>query len=71
VEDDKSKSSAFDRFPAFFCLYWLQFECVQSEVFKALRKGVWQLKDEEYTGSFGGDGQDSKPKLQAMGMDMS
>jgi hypothetical protein len=68
VDSDNHSASVLNRFPAFFWLYWMQFECVQADLFKTLRKGVWQLKEQDYIGSFGGHGEGDRPKLQAMGM---
>ncbi|KJX95377.1 SAICAR synthase-like protein [Zymoseptoria brevis] len=64
--DGPCTSSTFDRFTAFFKLYEMDFECIRADLFKELRNDVWQLKEKDYTASFGGEGKDGNSKLQAM-----
>lgn len=39
--------------PGYFHVYWLTFECVREDLFKALR-GTWQMEQNEYLKSFTG-----------------
>ncbi|CAK3894058.1 SAICAR synthase [Lecanosticta acicola] len=51
---DEKRKPVTARIPAFFYVYWLTFECVREDLFKALR-AAWQISEDEYRKSFGAD----------------
>lgn len=65
LRSDQQQKSVLARIPAFFYVYWLIFECVREDLFKALR-GVWQVDEHEYRKSFGLDDK-AAAKLSPMG----
>lgn len=66
LRSDQQQKSVLARIPAFFYVYWLTFECVREDLFKALR-GIWQVDEDEYRKSFGADDK-AAAKLSPMGM---
>lgn len=52
VHSNEARPSLLARVPAFLWLYWLAFECVRRDLFKALR-GIWRIDEDEYRASFG------------------
>ncbi|KAF3014695.1 hypothetical protein E8E14_005606 [Neopestalotiopsis sp. 37M] len=47
-----NKSTVFGRFLGRFWVYWLTFQLVRADLFRALR-GFWAIKDKDYKASFG------------------
>ena len=57
------------RVPSFFWLYYLRFECLSEELFRALRNETWRLRETEYEASFGAE-DEQKKLLKAIKGDM-
>ncbi|KAK6216105.1 hypothetical protein LQW54_003881 [Pestalotiopsis sp. IQ-011] len=49
-----TKSTIFGRFLGRFWVYWLTFQLVRADLFRALR-GFWAIQDKDYKASFGSD----------------
>lgn len=65
LHSHSGRVSVLARIPAFFYLYWLVFTCVQEELFRSLREGVWQIGEDDYQDAFGA--KDKKARLKEMG----
>lgn len=64
-----AKSSFLSRFWARFYLYWLTFQLVRADLFRALRE-FWAIKDKDYKSSFGAEWKSAAKKkdlLHSMG----
>ncbi|KAK4508715.1 hypothetical protein PRZ48_002454 [Zasmidium cellare] len=58
LRSDQKRKSLLARIPSFFWIYWLNFDCVREDLFKALRE-TWQIDEEEYRKAFGADSKDA------------
>lgn len=66
LHSDRKRKSLITRLPSYFWLYWLNFECLREDLFKALRD-TWQLDEDAYRKSFGADSKDATG-LKPIGM---
>lgn len=58
LHSDQKRKSLIARIPSFFWIYWLNFDCVREDLFKALR-ATWQIEEDEYRKSFAADSKDA------------
>lgn len=53
IHSSEKGPGIFTRIPNYFCLYCLDLQCVNQQLFQALRNGAWHLDETEFKASFG------------------
>ncbi|KAH9845781.1 putative phosphatidylinositol phosphate kinase [Teratosphaeria destructans] len=64
ITNREKKPPLVHKLPAYFYTYWLTFECVRADLFKALR-GTWEVNEDAYLSSF--QGRDALEPMGDMG----